>query len=180
MFDDESQKLTESDATPENEDHWNFSSDKLDILQVIPDDSDLGTEQSNKSRINEESKPRKSKNWTQQPEYYGRKSVRQRANKIKVPITTSDEPSVEEDLSATPTEVELWKKAIRKELSTLEKKKTWSLVKNIKCARNILTSQIVLKIKRNELVMRNILRIVSLQGGSNRSSKENMAKYTFQ
>lgn len=72
--------------------------------------------------------------------------MQQRVKVTKVPIRTS----VKEALCATRTEVKLWKKAICKELRTLEKMKTWSPDKNIKCTKNILTSHIVLKIKRND------------------------------
>lgn len=106
------------------------------------------------SRRNETPSPqlRKSARHKKQPDYFGRK-VRLRANLIKIPITTSDEPTVHEELNSTPAEVKLWKKAIRKEFRTLQKKRTWSPVLNpTKSGASIeaLTSHIVLKIKRNQ------------------------------
>lgn len=63
---------------------------------------------------------------------------------------TSDNPSVQEALNATPAEVKLRKEAIDDEFSSLEDKGTWTEVKSYKGDNKPLHSHIVLKVNRNK------------------------------
>lgn len=105
-----------------------------------------------KSRSNQQTQtsPKRSARPTKRPDYSSGKYTKYRARLVKIPITTSDEPTVEEALNATGPEQKLWKKAIRKELRTFRFKKTWSRVLNNHKTTDKLSSHIVLKIKRDE------------------------------
>lgn len=78
---------------------------------------------------------------------------------ISFPITTSDEPTVEEAMNASPPEKAMWLEAIIQELESLERKKTWiPLGEAIRKGRRfigpdgerLLPTHMVLKIKRNK------------------------------
>ena len=88
-----------------------------------------------------------------EPDRFGFEKV-QSANIITIPITTTDEPSMDEAMSATPSEVQLWLKAIEKELSDLKNMGTWKpigpLWKLKSLNKKALPTHIILKIKRNE------------------------------
>lgn len=58
-----------------------------------------------------------------------------KANFIFVPLTTTEEPTMVESLSATPAEVHQGKETIYDELCTLKDKRTWSRADS--CAKNI-------------------------------------------
>lgn len=74
-----------------------------------------------------------------------KKGINHRANTIKIPITTLDNPTVRQALNSTPCESELWKKAIDEELSTLDAKGTWTPVRNRFFPKYALATHIVLK-----------------------------------
>lgn len=74
---------------------------------------------------------------------------------IMVPITTTDSPTVQEAMSATESEVELWKTAIDDEITSLEEMGTWKIVtkRTVQNRKNsnepVLPTHVILKIKRN-------------------------------
>ncbi len=78
------------------------------------------------------------------------------ANRINFPITTSDEPTVEEALSSTPQEIEEWYQAIKQELDGLDEMRTWKQVGTVASFKEsnkgvkLLPTQIILRIKRDE------------------------------
>lgn len=75
---------------------------------------------------------------------------RHKANIIGILVTTADDPSVQDALCATPAEVKLWKEAMDDELLTINDQRTWIEVKHCKGVIKPLSSQIVLKKKRNK------------------------------
>lgn len=84
---------------------------------------------------------------------------------IRITITTSDEPTVKEALTATPAEVKLWHEAIEAELKTLEDKRTWIEVKDKPINTNALPSHIVHKIKRNKHGQPKVFKARVVDGG---------------
>lgn len=96
--------------------------------------------------------PRRSTRNKKTPAYYGNKTKQRKhkAKVIKIPTTTSDEPSVKEALNATSAEVKLWREAIDEELGTLQDKGTWSETDDKAAYEPALPSHLVLKIKRNK------------------------------
>ena len=97
-----------------------------------------------------------------QPDRYGfgNANVSHKANMvIKIPVTTSDEPTVHQAMTATPKEVELWIEAIEEELAGLNENGTWKPLGEVMRGANgqvgpkgerLLPTHINLKIKRNE------------------------------
>lgn len=72
---------------------------------------------------------------------------------INFEVTTPDQPTVKQAMSAVSSEVELWKVAINDELNSLAKE-TWKrlphVIESVPRGTNILPTHLVLKIKRYE------------------------------
>lgn len=79
-----------------------------------------------------------------------RKSTKHQARLEKVAITTSEEPTIEEALSAKSPEVGFWKKTIPNEFRTLDSNRTSSPVLNMDKPAHTLSYHIVLEIMRDE------------------------------
>lgn len=74
----------------------------------------------------------------------------QKASLIRILITTSDEPTIQEAMQTRPPEIKLWNKAIEAEISTLCNKGTWKEVQNGDGNIKELLRHIVIEIKRNK------------------------------
>lgn len=139
------EKATEKDLHKNDSDSDESSSDsEVDKNQNSKDDEVSENSTPKSTRIQP---PRATK--SKAPGYY--------AN-IACVITTTDNPTVNEALNATPDEVELWKQAIDAEFESLEKKNTWRLVgvgnevRGNHSSRLVkpLPTNLILRIKRDE------------------------------
>lgn len=92
---------------------------------------------------------RKLERKTKQPACNGQKTIKHHVNLTKIPITKSNESTVEEEPNAIPEEPRLWCKAIKKEIKASERKSTWYPVQNKHQVKQKINSYIVLKIKRS-------------------------------
>lgn len=79
----------------------------------------------------------------------GKLATRQKyeANLIKIPVTTTDEPTVEKALNGTPAEVKLWNEKINAELQTLKNEKTWTEIMDALEDFETLPSQVLVALK---------------------------------
>lgn len=97
---------------------------------------------------------RKSTGKHKKPDYFGKYTMtprrKHKAKVILISITTSDKPTIQEAMQATPAEMEFLNKAIDVVISTLCAEETWTEVQDREGNIKALPSHIVLKIKRNK------------------------------
>lgn len=137
----------EGEASPDIVDSDNRVDNTQDSDEHCDDDDNDVAEEENISMETPTNTESRYPNRIRRPpqKWYMASSITKTALPI-INVTTGDEPKLRDAMSATPTEIELWKIAIDDEIKSLDEKGTWVPDPNPRV--HPLPSHLVLKIKR--------------------------------
>lgn len=135
----------ESSHTPDSVIATSSEDEDAIVDELAPSEDDIVTLEEHNTQSVSEPEQRYPRRTRREPKRWW--YMANAATSDQIEVTTSDEPTLTEALSASPTEKSLWEAAIQDELHSLDAKGTW--IVDDSPASQPLPTHVVLKVKRN-------------------------------